>query len=233
LKDENGEIIGLDQNPLIGLDSIDISGISPKIHDVTFTILCDVENPLLGVEGAAAVFGPQKGADEKGVAQLERLLSHFNEVIIRTTGKDLSKMAGAGAAGGIAVTLSAFFNTQIVSGIDYLLDKMGFDAALEGAGMVVSAEGRVDAQTLSGKGPLGVVRRAKEKGIPSVMLAGNANDIYKLNSAFDAVFPITNGPVELSKALELTAIDLEHTSCQIGNLLEAMDKRRQYISPGF
>ncbi len=220
--DHDGKPLPEDRNPLMGMCGIDLLGVHPAMKEVKITILSDVTNPLLGEEGAAAVFGPQKGADEDGVNRLEGLLTNFNEVITGHTGKDYSLMAGGGAAGGIAVTLKAFFNAQIVSGIDYLLDKMGFEAALGDADLIITAEGRVDRQTLLGKGPMGVIEKAKKHHIPSIMLAGQMLDLELLSQVIDALFPITNGPVTLDEALHSTAVDLENTACQIGNLLHAI-----------
>jgi glycerate kinase len=221
LRDEDGRVLPEDRNPLIGLGSIDISSVHSGMHKVAITILSDVENPLLGRQGAAKVFGPQKGADDNGVERLESLLVRFNDIVLSATGTDYSKMAGAGAAGGIAVTLKSYFNTEIVSGIDYLLDKVGFDELLRGADLIVSAEGKVDSQTLKGKGPIGVIRRASSRHVPSLMFAGHAGDMEQLNSLIDAVFPITNGPQSLESAIANTAKDLEDTATQVGNLLHA------------
>jgi glycerate kinase len=147
-------------------------------------------------------------------------MRRLNMIISDMTGKAFSEMKGAGAAGGIAVVLSAFFNTTMVSGVDFLLDKMNFDDSLQSADLLITAEGKVDGQTLSGKGPFGVAEMARKYGIPSIILAGKADEIELLNSGFDVVFPITNGPMTLEQAMKNTAYDLEITAMQIGNLLD-------------
>ena len=219
LSDSDGNIIDNTTNPIMDLKDISISKINPRFFDVEFLILCDVDNPLLGKDGATYVFGPQKGARPEELKKLEKSMAHFNEVIKSTTGKDFSKMEGAGAAGGIAVTLKAFFNTSIVSGVEFLLQKMNFENTLKDTDLLITAEGKVDSQTLQGKGPFGVATKAKKHGIPSIILAGRADDIVELNHGFQAVFPITNGPMSLNKAMQHTAKDLEETACQLGNLI--------------
>jgi len=214
-----GNVIEKNINPLMEIEHIYSKNIDPRLRTTEFLILCDVENPLLGSTGAAHVFGPQKGANSEEVKMLEKSMKRFNEIVIKNTSKDYSKMAGAGAAGGIAVALKAFFNAKIVSGVDFLLEKMNFEDSIKNADYLITAEGKVDSQTLQGKGPFGVAEKAKSYGIPSLILVGKADDIKELNHGFDAVFPITNGPVTLEKAMERTAIDLEETARQIGNLL--------------
>lgn len=219
LIDVDGDIIEKNSNPLIEVEDISIHKIDDKIANIEFLILCDVENPLLGNNGAAHVFGPQKGADPEGVELLEKSMMKFNDIVKRKSSKDYSSMEGAGAAGGIAVALKAFFNTSMASGVDFLMTNMGFDEHIAGADLLITAEGSVDGQTLQGKGPFGVAAKAKEFGIPSIILAGRADDLLLLNQGFDAVFPITNGPMSLKQAMGSTAKDLEETSRQIGNLL--------------
>jgi len=224
LFDIDGNLIGRDTNPVLELHTISLDNIDRKISNVEFVILCDVENPLLGLNGAAHIFGPQKGADPEEVEELEISMRRLNMIISDMTGKDFSEMKGAGAAGGIAVVLSAFFDTTMVSGVDFLLDKMNFDDSLQSADLLITAEGKVDGQTLSGKGPFGVAEMARKYGIPSIILAGKAVEIELLNSGFDVVFPITNGPMTLEQAMKNTAYDLEITAMQIGNLLDLQIK---------
>lgn len=217
--DAAGNLIKANTNPLMEFHDISLDNIEKKIFDTEFMILCDVENPLLGKDGAVHVFAPQKGASEKDVAVLERAMERYSQTITRKAGKDLSKFPGTGAAGGIALVLKAFFNTTIESGVDFLLSNMGFEEKIKDADLLVTAEGKVDSQTLRGKGPFGVTSKAMEYGVPSIILAGRADDIDNLNSGFLAVFPITNGPMSLSDAMKNTAADLESTASQIGNLL--------------
>ncbi len=233
LLDEAGKVIGTNTNPLMEIADISVAKIAPKthalpaseaglptgMHEIEFVILCDVDNPLLGKHGSAHVFGPQKGAGPKAVEMLEKSMKRYNQILISKTGNDLSLMEGSGAAGGIAIALKSFFPTSLVSGVDFLLEKMGFELAISEADLLITAEGRVDKQTLQGKGPAGVANKAKNHGVPTIILAGQAENINELNATFDGVFPITNGPMNLKKAMQKTREDLEATACQIGNLL--------------
>ncbi len=223
LLDNQNREIGRNVNPLIGLHSIDLDGMDKRLKKIRFNIMCDVDNPLLGPAGAAKVFGPQKGASPDQVLQLEELLKTFNQIVVSKTGVDLSKMPCGGAAGGISVALKSFLNAELVNGIDYLLEIMGFDKVIRDADLLVTAEGRADHQTLTGKGPSGVAQKAAEYDVPTILLAGQIEDIDKLNSVFQSVFPIANGVTTLENALKTTADDLERTCHQLGNLL-AMGK---------
>ena len=219
LFDFNGNLIENATNPLMDLERISMNNVDPGTYEIEFLILCDVEITLLGKDGAAYVFGPQKGAGPKAVEKLEKSMKRFNAIIKSKTGTDFSQMEGAGAAGGIAVALKAFFKTTMVNGVDFLMEKMGFEDAIKDADLLITAEGKVDGQTLQGKGPFGVASKAKEHGVPTLILAGKADDIAQLNHGFNAVFPITNGPASLEEAMSKTAEDLEETARQIGNLL--------------
>ncbi len=222
LYDEKGNLIGQGANALLSVYDIDTSGIPESMREAEFLILCDVENPLLGPHGATHVFGPQKGADPHAVELLEKAMERFNDLITKKTGKDFSSIPGAGAAGGIAVPLKAFFNTRLVNGVAFLLESMGFEDKLKEADMLITAEGKADRQTLEGKGPFGVAARAMIHDIPAVLLTGRAEDIHELNKGFTAVFSITNGPESLEEAMASTAHDLEITAMQIGNLLATL-----------
>jgi len=220
LLDKEGKLIATkDSNPLLKMHGISVENVDKQIRKVEFLILCDVDNPLLGENGAAYIFGPQKGARKEDLPVLEYAMKRYNQIMIQKTGKDLSNMEGAGAAGGIAVVLKSFFSATLVSGVDFLLSNMGFEEKIKTADLLITAEGKVDSQTLQGKGPYGVAQKARQFGVPSIILAGKADDIDQLNQGFQAVFPITNGPMSLEKAMECTAVDLENTASQIGNLL--------------
>ncbi len=219
LWDESGDETGKEGNPLLNVHTIDLFGLDERLKTVKIKVMCDVDNPLLGPDGAATVFGPQKGASKKDVEILERSMLRYNEILKEMTGRNYGDMPCGGAAGGIAVTLKTFLNAEMVNGTDYLLGLMGFDKVIHGAGMLVTAEGRADSQTLSGKGPARVAEKAAEAGVPAVLLTGQIEDEKELNKLFNAVFPISNGVTNLERALENTAADLERTCRQLGNLL--------------
>jgi glycerate 2-kinase len=154
------------------LASIDISALERRLAGVRFLVASDVDSPLLGPAGAAAVFAPQKGAGQAQVALLDEALTRWAELTAAVTGLDVAAAAGAGAAGGTGFAALAYLRASLVPGIDLVLDLIGFDAALAGAALVVTGEGCLDAQTLSGKAPAGVARAAARRSVPVVAVAG-------------------------------------------------------------
>jgi glycerate kinase len=157
---------------LSDLDRIDVSGLDPRLREVDVVVASDVDNPLTGPQGAARVYAPQKGASPEDVAVLDAGLARLAEVLRRDLGVDVARVPGAGAAGGVGAGALAFLGARLTPGIDLLLDLVGFDDALAGSDLVVTGEGSVDAQTLAGKAPMGVARRAYGAGVPVLLLAG-------------------------------------------------------------
>lgn len=190
---------------------IDASGIDPKLMKLAIDVICDVDNPLLGEEGAARVFAPQKGAAPKQVEALEQGLDHLSRLMERDLGIDVSSVKGGGAAGGLGAGLYAFFKAEIRPGVETVQEMVGLGEAMEGADLVLTGEGCLDEQTLFGKAPAGVARLAKERGIPCIALAGRvAGDLDLLRSAgFTHVIPLCRGSViereALTKAFPLLA----------------------------
>jgi glycerate 2-kinase len=206
---------------LTGLVRIDFSGLDKRIRETELILLCDVENTLLGKQGAAAVFGPQKGATEKNIEKLDACLSQLRKVVFDQLGKDMATLRHGGAAGGVAAGLAAILGARLVNGIDYFLDYTFFDKALGLADLVITGEGSIDNQTLQGKGPFGVARRAKEKGIPVIGLAGKVplSPEDPLRKYFDILLPIGNRPLEMTAALRDTSKNLIRTARALGDLL--------------
>jgi glycerate kinase len=219
LTDKKGNVLPTEGNALLQVAAMSLPHLHNNLAGTEFVVLCDVENPLMGENGAAMMFGPQKGASPAQVQQLEVAMGRYNELIKKKTGNDGSMMPGAGAAGGIGFSLKAFFNTRLLSGVEFLLSAMGFEEKVMQADLLITAEGKVDKQTLQGKGPMGVAVLAGKHKIPCIMLAGKVDDVERLNTEFHAVFPITNGPNTLDKLMQTTRDDLVQTSMQIGNLL--------------
>ena len=155
---------------------IDTAKADELLRSVEITVMCDVTNPLYGPTGAAYVFAPQKGADAEKVKSLDAGLRHFGNVIRSQLGIDVSRMPGAGAAGGMGAGCVALLGGMIQSGIDAVLDVTGFDRQLEGADLVITGEGRIDSQSAGGKVISGVARRTKAKGIPLIAIAGGIAD---------------------------------------------------------
>jgi len=173
--DRDGRELGRGGAELARLERIDDSGLSERARRVPIELACDVDSPLLGEHGAAQLFGPQKGASPAAVAQLEASLAHFAAVIARAAGADVTRLAGGGAAGGLAAGLHGVLGARLSPGIELVLDIVGFDRALRGAQLCITGEGRLDRQSLRNKGPLGVARRAAAQGVAVVALVGQVS----------------------------------------------------------
>ncbi|MDQ3105726.1 MAG: glycerate kinase, partial [Actinomycetota bacterium] len=157
---------------LVDLDRIDVGGLDPRIAAAEVTVACDVDSPLVGPAGAAAVYGPQKGASERDVAVLDAGLGRLAEVVRRDLGIDVAQLPGAGAAGGLGAGAIAFLGAELTSGIELLLGVVGFGEALLDADLVLTGEGSLDEQSLSGKAPVGVARAAAPSKVPVLALCG-------------------------------------------------------------
>ena len=219
--DEAGKELPPSPIHLARLGSIDTSGLDHHLSGKELIILTDVDNPLLGPNGAAAIFGPQKGASPEAVKKLEAALQQLAAVVRRQLGIDLSTLPSGGAAGGAAAGLHALLGARLVHGIDYFLDITGFDKALDRAQWVITGEGSIDEQTLQGKGPFGVASRAKKKAIPVLGLAGQLPTTKHpgLDNYFQALLPINHSPLPLPAALAHTAANLTATARAAGNLI--------------
>ena len=211
------------------LSFIDTDNFDKRILNCELVVLCDVDNTLLGNNGAAKIFGPQKGASEEDITKLENALGIFREVTLNKTGVDMAKIKHGGAAGGVAAGLSAYCNAKLVNGINYFLDITRFDEALLKADLVITGEGKIDQQTLQGKGPYGVAEKAKEKKIPVVGIAGNIPIEYdmQLNKYFDALVPVNNGMIDMTTAIQNTEANLIRTGRMIGDLLEFTKQKNE------
>lgn len=201
--DGNGEPVRPVGGELIHIRRIENSSIHLPIEDVLFEAVCDVDNPLLGPEGAASVYGPQKGATPEQVDQLEQGLGNLADVIKKDLGIEVRNLRGGGAAGGLGAGLFAFSGARLKPGMDLVLDLVRLDSALEGADLVLTAEGRLDSQTAFGKAPAGVAARAKARGIPCLAIAGSIElDLQSLHAiGIDAAFSICHGPITLEQAM--------------------------------
>jgi glycerate kinase len=222
LLDAYGQDIPLGGAGLSTVYTIDASRLDSRWQSVDVIIAADVDNPAVGERGAAAVFGPQKGAGPHEIRILESGLRHFFTRVRDQIGVDVLETPGGGAAGALAAGLMAFLGGHIQSGVDLVLDYNGFDAQVRDADWVITGEGRMDAQTLGGKGPLGVARRAKAAGVPTLALVGSLNADDALHEAgFQAVFPIVTGPMPLDEALRRAPELLERAALRVGWILSA------------
>jgi glycerate kinase len=151
---------------------LDLAPVRARLAGVRVVLACDVDNPLTGPAGAAAVYGPQKGASAENVTVLDQALGHWADLVATVVGRDVRDAPGAGAAGGAGFAALAVLGAECRSGVDTMLDLVGFDAMVSGADLVITGEGSLDEQSLRGKAPMGVVRRATRVGVPVVAVCG-------------------------------------------------------------
>jgi glycerate 2-kinase len=202
--DAAGDPIGPIGKNLGCIRHISMEGLMPEARTARFEAVCDVDNPLLGKRGASRVFGPQKGATPEHVEVLEKGLENLANVMHRDLGKDARRLKGAGAAGGLGAGLSVFLNARLRPGVDVVLDLVEFNHHLKGTDLVLTAEGALDSQTLGGKAPAGVAKRALAKGIPCFVIAGSLSpERGSLHaSGMTAVFSLCDRPMALSEAMD-------------------------------
>lgn len=190
--------------------SVDLSSLQKVLSDTKILTMCDIENPLCGPTGAAAVFAPQKGASPAAVKRLDCGLLHFAKILQQATGCDISQLPGAGAAGGMGGGMAAFFHSPLQSGIETMLDTVHFDEMLKDTDLVFTGEGKLDSQSLCGKVLSGVARRAKAAGVPLIAVVGDiegtAADAYK--AGISAVFSINRTAVPYAQAKLRSRADL-------------------------
>ncbi len=187
---------------LAQLVRLDLSELDPRLAQVRFDIAADVNNPLCGPHGASAIFGPQKGASPAQVQQLDQALGHFAELCAQALGKDVRDEPGSGAAGGLGFAAKAFLGARFQAGVGVVAELVGLADAVKGADLVITGEGRFDAQTLRGKTPFGVARIAKQQGVPVIVIAGTLGEGYQelYDHGIDAAFAVTSGPMTLEQA---------------------------------
>ncbi|MBI4966147.1 MAG: glycerate kinase [Desulfomonile tiedjei] len=221
IEDSEGRSVPGEGGSLKRVRRIIVDEMMPALNDVDIWVACDVDNPLLGPRGASAVFGPQKNATPEQVLELEDNLAHFYGLVAETLGLDMREHPGAGAAGGLGAGLMTFLKGRPRSGVDLVLEYLDLPKRLEGVDMVITAEGRMDRQTLGGKGPIGLARRAIEYGVPTIALVGSVGEgEEELHEAgMRAIFPIVPGPMDLAEAMETGAELLEKAAARIGRVL--------------
>ncbi|MEK4300098.1 glycerate kinase [Oceanobacillus sp. FSL W8-0428] len=217
ISDADGNEIGYGGGALDKIDSIDTSSFDSRVKSCQFLIASDVENPLIGPNGASHIFGPQKGATPDIIEQLDKNLAHWADQVAQVTGFKLHDMPGAGAAGGIGGAFQAFFPCELERGIDVVLDYSNINQSLAGTDLVITGEGRVDGQTASGKTPLGVAQRAKTQGIPTVILAGSVSEDAGVlhNFGVVSIHSIINKPMTLEESVRNASVLLELSAEQV------------------
>lgn len=202
---------------LVHLERIDLAPLRAALGAVAITVATDVDNPLLGPRGAAAVFGPQKGASPQQVAALEQGLRHWSQLVSDATGRDDAERTGAGAAGGTGFAALALLDAEIKPGIELILDLIDFDRRIAGADLVVTGEGSLDDQSLAGKAPVGVARAAARAEIPVIAVAGRLQlSPSRLREAgISAAYPLTDLEPDLDRCIANAGALLRRVGAQI------------------
>lgn len=203
LDKEGNELEGIGAD-LEKVADIDITGLHPGAAEAEFTVMCDVNNPLTGPDGAAYTFGRQKGGTPEILDELEAGMKNYAAVILDKLGRDAAQIPGAGAAGGLGAALCVFLHAGLKSGIETVLDLIDFDGLLEGTDLVVTGEGRMDWQSAFGKVPSGIGQRCRAKNVPAVAIVGGmgtgAEKIYEFG--VESIIPTINGAMDIDEAME-------------------------------
>jgi glycerate kinase len=206
-------------------DTIDLSGLDPLLAGVDLRIACDVTNPLLGEHGAAATYGPQKGATHEDVDVLDAALARYADLLEAATGRRERDTPGAGAAGGTAFGLlclrDRFRSLELVPGVDVVMDETDLDGKLARADLVVTGEGRIDAQTAFGKTALGVARRAHARGLPSIAVGGGVTQegVDALAPFGCVVVPVVERPQMVDEAMTAGTVPLMRCGERLARLV--------------
>jgi glycerate kinase len=221
LLDAKGAPIARGGAGLAALHRIDVSGLDPRLAEVEIVAVCDVDNALLGVHGAARTFAPQKGAGAEMVDRLEANLTRLADVIERDLGREVGHLKHGGAAGGMAAGIAGILGGRLERGADFVLERLKVRQRLIGKDIVFTAEGQIDRQTWANKGPYALARTARELGIPVVALAGGVSDDANIKAfdPFDAILPICPRPMALEEAMPRAREHLALAAERAGRLL--------------
>jgi len=227
LLDAAGEPLAPGGAALIDLQRIELDGLDPRLAAVEVLVAADVDNPLCGPRGASHVFGPQKGANPAQVEQLDRALEHYADVMAAALGEDVRNVPGVGAAGGLGFAACAVLGAGFRPGIELVAELSGLAAAMQGADLAITGEGRLDGQSLHGKTPVGVARVAQAAGVPVIALAGSLGEGYQrlYEAGIDAAFSLTPGPLSLEQACRDAAAQLSARATDLARLWRLADKK--------
>ena len=222
LLDQNGTPISPDGGGLEKLTELNITNLDPRLKKIPISIACDVDNPLCGSNGSAAIYGPQKGATPKMVEQLDKNLAHFAKILKTETGIELENLSGIGAAGGLALPLVALCGANLEKGLDVIFNYLGFEETITNADFIITGEGRTDYQSAMGKVLSGVCSKAKQKNIPVICLSGALEPGYEAlyDTGLTAAFATTANCNPLEWQLEHIEKNLYNSTINILNLLK-------------
>ncbi|EGT2201300.1 glycerate kinase [Clostridioides difficile] len=228
--DENNNLVGLGGKVLNEIRHIKIENRLKELDECKFKIACDVNNPLFGKNGAAYIYGAQKGATLKIIEELDNGLRNFSKVVKNYLSKDVANIEGAGAAGGLGFAFLAFLNSKLESGIKIILEEIKLEEELKSADFVITGEGRLDNQTAMGKAPIGVAKLAKKYGVKVIGLAGaTTEDAVKCNEeGIDAYFSIVNRAMTIEEAMDKATAseNMTATTTQIFNLITSIQQSK-------
>ncbi|AOM03435.1 glycerate kinase [Bacillus cereus] len=215
-----GEVIGPSGGTLHSIVTIDFSRMDPRLKGVKIEAACDVDNPLVGMQGASFVFGRQKGANIEMMKELDENLQHYANMLKRYVSFDVSEIPGAGAAGGMGAAVISVLKGDLRRGIEIVLDYTNFDKHIEDAHLIITGEGRIDKQTAYGKAPVGVAGRAKRFSVPVIAIGGSVSSDYSAvyEKGIDAVFSITTRPMTLEEAYKVAEENIEMTTKNIATV---------------
>ncbi|MFQ6583299.1 glycerate kinase [Priestia megaterium] len=221
LLNTNGAEIKEGGGSLNQLAAIDLTNFDSRLAEVKVEVACDVDNPLTGATGASAVFGPQKGATPDMVKQLDRNLAHYAAVIEKEMDIHIQNVPGAGAAGGLGGGLLAFLSAELKPGVDIVIEATQLESYIKNADLVITGEGRIDAQTIYGKTPIGVAKTAKKHSVPVIAIAGSigAGSEAVYEHGISALFSVVPGAVTLPEALEKAGENIERTAKNVASVI--------------
>jgi glycerate kinase len=214
LLDASGHEIAVGGAALINCERVDTSHLDPRLAGISFTLASDVTNPLLGENGAARVFSPQKGATPDQVEVLEKSLTHFASLV----GGNSATMPGAGAAGGFGFMAFAFLKAEAASGIDLILNLVEFDSKIHGADFIITGEGRFDSQSVQGKAPWGILQRASKLSIPTYLVCGDADSTQA--SGYIGIHTLTSIESDIEKCINSPAPLVTQLGASIARLVQ-------------
>lgn len=221
LLDKNKEPISPTGAGIKELAAIDLSGLHPRLKEVSIRVASDVENPLTGEDGAAYIYGPQKGATPEQVKKLDENLTHYAQIIQKELNKDVATIPGAGAAGGLGAGLIAFLDAELEKGGALLVEMLGLENEIKDADLVIAGEGNINHQTRFGKTPVAVSRIAKKYGVPVIAIAGSLSKGYEAvyEEGIQAVFSILPRLSDLDTALNEGPVNMKETAKNIARVL--------------
>jgi glycerate kinase len=229
--DNRGKPLPFGGESLSYLNTIDITGLDPRLENTEILVACDVSNPLTGLQGASYIYGPQKGATDEMVLLLDKAIEHYASIIARDLGVDIKDVPGAGSGGGAGAGLLAFLKGELKSGIDLVINVIGLEKELPSCNLLLTGEGALDAQSTFGKVPIGIARKAAAYRVPVVVLAGTIDGQKETfyRQGITACFSIVNRPMSLQDSMESVAELIELVTVDILRLWNSANQSTKNV----